>query len=184
MFSLSCAGPLILPCLRSVTAQNLQIREYLQNLSQAVDKAKLLVDDLSKSSVYSGANFDFSLVNMSSMILSATDYYSKIAQRKGIKLLIDGPMPNLEVWADRVGVAVVLDNLLSNAIKYTNPGGNVWVRLKEGEEFATCSVCDDGPGLTQEDIERLFQPGARLSAVPTAGRILIGLRLSSGEKSH
>ena len=30
---------------------DLQIREYLQNLSQAVDKAKLLVDDLSKSSV-------------------------------------------------------------------------------------------------------------------------------------
>ena len=158
------------------------IREHLQNLSQAVDKAKLLVDDLSKSSVYSGANFDFGLVNMSSMILSATDYYSKIARRKGIKLLIDGPMQNLEIWADRVGVAVTLDNLLSNAVKYTNPGGNVWVRLKEEEEFATCSVCDDGPGLTQEDIERLFQPGARLSAVPTAGESSSGYGLAVAKK--
>jgi hypothetical protein len=49
-----------------------------------VDRAKLLVADLSKSSVYSGANFDFSFVNMSSMILSAVDYYAKVARKKEI----------------------------------------------------------------------------------------------------
>ena len=145
------------------------VEEHLKSMSEAVDRAKLLVVDLSKSSVYSGVDLDFSFVNLSSLILSAVDYYSKIAQRKGIKLRIDGPMPNLEVWVDRVGVAVILDNLLSNAVKYTNPGGNVWVRLKAEEEFELCSVCDDGPGLTQEDLERLFQPGVRLSAIPTAG---------------
>jgi signal transduction histidine kinase len=160
----------------------LPIRGHLQELSQAIDSAKEIVSDLSKSSVYTGSKFDFSLVNMSNMIVSAVDYYSKIAGRKEIELQIDGPIPNLEVWADRVGVAVVLDNLLSNAVKYTNHGGNVWVRLQEEEEFARCSVCDDGPGLTQEDLERLFQPGVRLSAVPTAGESSSGYGLAVAKK--
>jgi len=158
------------------------IREHLQNLSQAVDRAKLLVAELSKSSVYSGADFDFSLVNMGSMLLSAVDYYSKIAQRKGITLQFDGPLLNLDVWVDRVGVAVIIDNLLSNAVKYTSPGRNVWVRLKAEEEFAVCSVCDEGPGLTSEDVERLFQPGVRLSAVPTAGESSSGYGLAVAKR--
>ena len=158
------------------------IQEQLQSLSQAVDGAKVLVADLSKSSVNTGTFFDFSFVNMSSLIHSAVDYYSKVAQRKGIKLRFDGPMPNVNLWVDRVGVAVILDNLLSNAVKYTTPGRNVWVRLKDEEQFALCSVCDEGPGLTQEDLERLFQPGVRLSAVPTAGESSSGYGLAVAKK--
>ena len=156
----------------------LPIQENLRELSQAVDRAKELTSDLSKSSVYTGAQFDFSLVNIGGVILSAVDYYSKVAQKKGISLLFDGPMPSIDVWVDRIGVAVVFDNLLSNAVKYTSPGKNIKVRVKAEEQFALCSVCDEGPGLTREDLEKLFQPGVRLSAAPTAGESSSGYGLA------
>ena len=43
-----------------------------------------------------------------------------------------------------------------NARKYTQPGGNVSVYAQETESYVEISVKDDGPGLSQEDVERIL----------------------------
>ena len=76
----------------------------------------------------------------------------------------------------------VVDNLLSNAVKYTPAGGaiDVQVRAVAGDIWLT--VGDSGPGLTQADYARLFQPFARLSACPTGDEPSTGLGLSIAKK--
>lgn len=52
---------------------------------------------------------------------------------------------------------VIVENLLSNALKYTPPGGRVEVRLRQGSDHIELDVQDTGPGIADEDRERLFE---------------------------
>ena len=53
---------------------------------------------------------------------------------------------------------VVVDNLLSNAIKYSPAGGKIVVRLGKHRDSAVIEVIDNGPGIPDEDRERVFDP--------------------------
>ena len=68
------------------------------------------------------------------------------------------------VRADRQRLLQVLLNLLSNAIKYGTAGGHVGVGATVGTRQVEIHVVDDGPGLSEEEQERLFQPFERLGA--------------------
>ncbi|MFO1326164.1 MAG: ATP-binding protein [Rubrivivax sp.] len=85
----------------------------------------------------------------------------------------------LQVQADRRRLVQVLTNLLSNAVKYNRPGGMVSLRLRGDADPVELDVVDQGPGLTAEQLARLFQPFDRLGAqhgtVPGTG---LGLALS------
>ncbi|WP_263788262.1 ATP-binding protein [Salinibacter grassmerensis] len=64
------------------------------------------------------------------------------------------------VWthADREGLRIAVQNLISNAVKYTEPGGDVWVRVRTGDEAAVLEVEDTGVGMDPARTERLFEP--------------------------
>ena len=73
------------------------------------------------------------------------------------------------------------DNLVNNAIKYSPKGRNVWIDLTPGlptPEMVRFSVRDEGPGLTKEDLEKVFGQFQKLSAKPTGGETSSGLGLS------
>lgn len=102
-----------------------------------------------------------------------------VAQRKGIAVDFD-PTPGLPpVMADRSALRQVTDNLLSNAIKYSPTGTTVTVRLARAPEHRLrLTVADQGPGVSPEDMPRLFQRYVCLSARPTGGELSTGLGLS------
>jgi PAS domain S-box-containing protein len=85
------------------------------------------------------------------------------------------------VRCDRQRLTQVLVNLLTNALKYNNPGGSVAVRVAMAGGTARLTVSDDGPGIAEADLDRLFQPferlGAALSDVEGTG---LGLALCRG----
>jgi len=67
---------------------------------------------------------------------------------------------------------------LSNAIKYSPPGSPISVTTVIHLDLVFCTVCDQGPGLSEEDQEKLFQPGVPLSAQPTGGESSTGYGLA------
>jgi signal transduction histidine kinase/ligand-binding sensor domain-containing protein len=84
--------------------------------------------------------------------------------------------------ADRNYLIQVFENLLSNAIKFSPPNKKVWAKLEEQNGYIRISFTDEGPGLTADDIKKLFKPFQRLSTQPTAGEKSIGLGLSIVKK--
>jgi hypothetical protein len=60
------------------------------------------------------------------------------------------------VKADKALTLFMINTLTENARKYTQPGGNVSVYAQETESYVEISVKDDGPGLSQEDVERIL----------------------------
>ncbi|HEX6866744.1 MAG TPA: HAMP domain-containing sensor histidine kinase, partial [Caulobacteraceae bacterium] len=91
------------------------------------------------------------------------------AQAKGLRLRMDGAA-RLPQWVsgDPTRMRQVLNNLLSNAIKFTETGA-ITLHLDAGPEengrrAVTLSVEDTGPGMTPDQIERLFTPFDQLGA--------------------
>jgi signal transduction histidine kinase len=85
------------------------------------------------------------------------------AQKKNIKLSFPRYKLPVYVLADETKLKQVLINLLTNAIKYNHDGGNVTVEYFQNDSGITrISIQDTGLGLTQEQIDKLFQPFNRL----------------------
>mgnify|MGYP001223028804 CR=1 FL=1 len=83
--------------------------------------------------------------------------------------------------ADRIREAI--DNLISNAVKYSPAGGHITVEVAPDDETQVAiRVIDEGPGLSPEDVGRLFGRFQRLSAKPTGGESSTGLGLSIVKK--
>ena len=138
---------------------------------------------------------------------SVYEEYEARAEAKGVPLHFDCAT-DADCLGDQTAVIQVMDNLVSNALKYSPEGKNVWFRVsgdcawtrepsaanlwQNGAEGAHAAngkaplsrrcirieVQDEGPGLTADDMSKLFGKFQRLSAKPTSGEQSTGLGLS------
>ena len=155
-----------------------EVHTWLAGLQHTTDLMVYVVARLMNSASQSDKVLVLQEVDLVTLIQRACDYYQRIADQKQIKIIAENAAPSAVISTDNVAVAAVLDNLLSNAIKYSPPGKQVWVRIILEPDAVVCSVQDEGPGLSAEDQARLFQRGARLSPVPTAGEPSTGYGLA------
>lgn len=85
-----------------------------------------------------------------------------LASQRGIALQVNVD-PAFRVEADRQRLRQILMNIGSNAIKYNQAGGTVWFDTEVREDGHTVlSVRDTGPGMSPQQLGRLFQPFERL----------------------
>src|SRR5258708_2078903 len=99
------------------------------------------------------------------------------AERKKQSIQLNAPAR--QMWSgdpDRLREAV--DNLVSNAIKYSPVGGHIELTMSVADAHIVIAVADEGAGLAEDDIARLFGRFQRLSARPTGGESSTGLGLS------
>ncbi len=85
------------------------------------------------------------LLNMNELLKEMACWYSS-RQKEGVKLVLDIPEIDVEVFTDRNGIMQVLSNLLLNAASNTDKG-EIIVRLEEKEDQIICSVQDTGKGI-------------------------------------
>ncbi len=60
-----------------------------------------------------------------------------------------------------------IGNVVENALKVSTPGQTVDVRAEVSDEAVTVIVCDQGPGISAEHLERIFEPFYRICAART-----------------
>lgn len=135
-------------------------RKYLRRANKSVDRMIHIIDDLETISNLEAnrvhleySNFDIiPLVNEVFELLEENAKERKI--RLGLKKEYEKP---LKVRADRQKIEQVLINLINNAIKYGKEKGKVEVRFYDMHNNILVEVSDDGLGIPQEDIPRVFE---------------------------
>ncbi|MBQ3709500.1 MAG: tetratricopeptide repeat-containing sensor histidine kinase [Bacteroidales bacterium] len=65
--------------------------------------------------------------------------------------------PTLVVHSDPSVVSLVLQNLLSNAVKFSYPNGEIHVRVEEDGDILWLAVQDNGKGITEQKLEKIFR---------------------------
>ncbi|MCR5884933.1 PAS domain-containing protein [Rhizobacter sp. J219] len=120
-----------------------------------------------------------SRMDLAEVVRAALVPLSQLAEGAHVRLVDALPTQPLWVVADPRRVRQVVHNLLSNAIKYGRAGGRVTVSARSGLHEADLCVQDDGIGMDEAQLQRLFTPfdrlGAEATAVPGSG---LGLALS------
>ncbi len=79
---------------------------------------------------------------------------------------------------DAMKIEQVLNNLLSNAMKFSAPQTIITVNVLHSGDHVTVSVADQGPGIPEEDLSKLFQPFSKTSVRSTGGEKSTGLGLA------
>jgi two-component system phosphate regulon sensor histidine kinase PhoR len=104
------------------------------------------------------------------------DYTSRAAERSA--QLVNEVPPHLELRADFDRLQQVFSNLLDNAIKYGRPGGRVVIGAHADPDHAEMWVCDDGPGIPPEALDRVFERFYRVDTARSREQGGTGLGLS------
>jgi signal transduction histidine kinase len=104
------------------------------------------------------------------------------AAKKSITPHLDLERGSLLVNADKSRLNQVLENFVSNAIKFSPQGKEVTVCTRKTEHSVLVEVRDSGPGLTDEDMKKLFVKYAKLSNTPTGDEKSSGLGLAIRKK--
>jgi signal transduction histidine kinase len=82
------------------------------------------------------------------------------------------------VDADGVKISIVFSNLVKNAIQFTDPGGQVTVKMEEDSGYMKVSVSDTGIGIPAREMSRVFERFFQVEAHLTRRYGGMGLGLS------
>ncbi len=155
-----------------------ETQKWFAALRQSTVLMEHTVNQLINASVRQEPKFLITAVNMVRLVGIGCEYYASVAARKQIQINFASAIDEAYIRTDPVAVGAVLDNVLSNAVKYSSPGKSICVTVAEGPESFVCNVQDQGPGLSAEDQQRLFQAGATLTPRPTGGERSTGIGLA------
>jgi PAS domain S-box-containing protein len=113
------------------------------------------------------------------LLQEAVELFQLLASQKGLQLLAEVPQAALVVQADRERVLQLLSNLIGNAMKFTEPGGKVRVRAQQERSFVRFSVLDTGQGVSQDQMDHLFDRYWQAKPARRSG-IGLGLTIAKG----
>jgi len=82
--------------------------------------------------------------------------FRKVAEDKGIRLVVEDLSEGEKVWADRDKIEKIAFNLITNALKFTPRGKRVNVTVKKNIDSLELIVADQGTGLSREKMKKLF----------------------------
>ncbi|MEM7035118.1 MAG: substrate-binding domain-containing protein [Chloroflexota bacterium] len=116
-------------------------------------------------------------VALCGLIRTVAEGLGRSASHKNIVLILNLPPEEVFVQADPDLLKQVLDNLISNAIKYSWPKTAVTINIQKRTTTHQVRVTDEGQGLSEADLKKLFGKYQRLSAHPTGGESSVGLGL-------
>ncbi|HEY0742952.1 MAG TPA: tetratricopeptide repeat-containing sensor histidine kinase [Chryseosolibacter sp.] len=83
--------------------------------------------------------------------------FSEHAERKQLKIANEIP-EGLVVHADKNHIGLVFRNLLANAVKFNRANGNIRITATENEDDCEVSIIDSGVGISESDLQKLFNP--------------------------
>lgn len=117
-------------------------------------------------------------VDLNAMARACVGQNEAYAEGKGIALALELADDLPAALADAGHIGQVMDNFVGNAVKFGSAGGRVVARTRSVDGRVVFEVSDAGPGLTEEDVGRLFVNYAKLSNKPTGGEKSTGLGLA------
>ena len=120
-------------------------------------------------------------VDLSEVIAEATDQSRLHAENRKITLVFEG-ISDIKVIGDRAQISMAVNNLIENAINYSSDGTRVAITLKVADAIAEIAVSDQGIGIPEKDLERIFERFYRVD--PARSRLTGGTGLGLSIVKH
>ena len=155
-----------------------QVQDYLAKISTSSTHLLSLINDiLDMSRIESGTvKLDEKPVHIPDILHDLRAMIQGLVNSKSLNLYIDAQdVVNEDVIVDKLRLNQILLNIVSNAIKFTEPGGDIIVRLMEkpcsikNHTTFEITVKDNGIGMSKDFIEHVFDTFAREQSSTVSG---------------
>jgi len=114
--------------------------------------------------------------NVNEKIRESTELLKGASVKKSIKIEVFSE-EEIMVFADVNMFSTVFRNLVANAIKFTNENGNISIAVKRVVNFCEISVKDNGVGISEQDVNKIFRIDSKHKTLGTKGEKGTGLGL-------
>ncbi|MEK1844377.1 MAG: ATP-binding protein, partial [Pseudomonas sp.] len=145
---------------RTHFAEDSREADLLDTVNEEMQRLMQLINDLLNFSRYQNGLQKLSLApcSIEDLLDQAQTRFARLAQEKGIELLVEvqGPLPRLQ--ADQAQLERVLDNLIDNALRHTSHDGLIRLQARRHGERMIISVEDNGEGIAYGQQGRIFEP--------------------------
>jgi PAS domain S-box-containing protein len=160
---------------------NEEQHEYIGYIEASIAKMNALIAkllDLNRIEQF-GSIVRKQPVDLRAFLSRTRQTFIEQAKKKSIEMILENLAGPIEFNTDPALLEQIIDNLISNAIKFSDSGKKMWLRIKQTErDQLTFEVEDQGPGIMDDEIPKLFGVFQCLSAKPTGGETSSGLGLS------
>jgi two-component system sensor histidine kinase SenX3 len=155
------------------------VRRFAQRLHKESARLTALVQDIIELSRLQGADVvtEGRPVDLNQVIADAVDRNRFPAENKGIEIAVGGRVTR-PVFGDPDLLVTALRNLIDNAVHYSPEGTRVGVGVRERDGMAQISVTDQGPGIPEDEQDRIFERFYRVDAARSRRTGGTGLGLS------
>ncbi len=154
--------------------------KFLKKAAKSLDGLDMLVQDLLTISQMETGDIkmhpeDFNVLEMVKEII---DQVEGKAEKREVKIKFKSTKKPIYVYADYQRIYQVLSNLITNGIKYTQKKGTVKISFDRHEDHVIVNVIDNGLGIPEEDIGRIFERFYRVDKSRSKAKGGTGLGLS------
>jgi|APGre2960657404_1045060.scaffolds.fasta_scaffold17206_1 two-component system phosphate regulon sensor histidine kinase PhoR len=131
---------------------------FLERASKVTDRMVSIIDDLDQITKIEADSLKLEIrpFDLIDLIQDIIESLEKLAKEKYISLKINREN-NVIVEADKHKIAQVLTNLIGNSIFYGKSNGNTLISVENVDNLVLVSVSDDGPGIEEIHLNRLFE---------------------------
>lgn len=150
------------------TRMQMEAKRLSDLVQEIIDLSRLQDDDPLKNA---------KVLNLADLISEAIDASRMAAETRNISLTFT-KMGDFEVLGDRRQIQMAVSNLVENAINYSSDGTRVAVALRRKDALAEISISDQGVGIPEKDIERIFERFYRVDPARSRATGGTGLGLS------
>jgi two-component system, OmpR family, phosphate regulon sensor histidine kinase PhoR len=135
-------------------------RRYLEKTGNNIDRMITIVEDLEVISRLESGEIRpvFSRFNIITLVYEVYEFLETKARQRSIRFILNNdPEATFMVNADKERIRQVLVNMVDNSIKYGKEGGRTKISLYDMDENVLIEISDDGIGIEEEHISRLFE---------------------------
>lgn len=133
-------------------------KEFMQDITNEIDREnKIITDLLSLVKMDKSADsLNIESLNINELLELILKRLRPIAQEKHVELVLESFRP-VTAEVDEVKLTLAISNLVENAIKYNEDNGWVHVSLNADHQFFYIKVEDNGMGIPEESLDRIFE---------------------------
>lgn len=158
-------------------------KEYISMIQNSIKKQEELITQILDLNALESqtSNLNIQPLNISKLVKEGAERFELTAKKKNITLEV-GTEEELFANVDETYFGQILQNLISNAVKFSPKDKTIKIFIVESERNLAIHIKDEGPGLNENDMKKLFGRFQKLSARPTGGEHSTGLGLSIVKK--
>lgn len=134
-------------------------RQFLIRASKAAERMTDILNDLDQITRFEvdKIEIDKKEFDIVELVQDVFDDLERVSSKRDIKLAFNKEYKSMVVLADKSKIGQVLTNLISNSISYGNDGGETTVRFYQMDNIVTVEIADNGMGIDDEHLSRLFE---------------------------